>query len=62
MRVHTGLTDGQQTEVTGPADLKQGLQIIAAVTGGETAAAPAASSNPFQPNNGGGRGGPGRGF
>jgi HlyD family secretion protein len=61
IRVHTGLTDGQQTEVTGPPDLKEGLQIIAAVTGGTTAsAASAASSNPFQPT-GGGRGGPGRG-
>jgi HlyD family secretion protein len=58
MRVHTGLTDGQETEVTGPADLKEGLQVIAAVSGGGAPAA-TASSNPFQPQ--GGRGF-GRGF
>ncbi len=44
MRVHTGLTDGQETEVSGPADLKEGLQIIAAATGGS--AAPAAAATP----------------
>lgn len=64
MRVHTGLTDGTETEISGPPDLKEGLQLIAAVTAGGSGAAPAASSNPFQPttNGRGGRGGFGRGF
>jgi HlyD family secretion protein len=54
-RVHTGLTDGQYTEVTGPA-ITEGMQIIAAVTGG--AAAATATQNPFQGQQGGrGRGG-----
>ena len=43
VRVHTGLTDGQMTEISGP-NLKEGMKIIAAVTdehgGGAT--------NPFQ--------------
>jgi HlyD family secretion protein len=43
-RVEVGLTDGQQTEVSG-SDVHEGLQIIVGVVsgGGETA------SNPFQP-------------
>jgi hypothetical protein len=54
-RVHTGLTDGQYTEVSGP-DLKEGMQIIAAVTGGSMAAGGA--QNPFSGQQGrGGRGG-----
>ncbi len=62
MRVHTGLTDGQETEVTGPADLKEALQIIAAVSGGAAPASAATSTNPFQPQGGRGGGGFGRGF
>lgn len=53
-RVHTGLTDGQETEISGP-NIKAGLQIIAAVTGGS--AANSATQNPFQANTQGGRGG-----
>ncbi len=54
-RVHTGLTDGQYTEVSSP-DLKEGMQIIAAVTGGSMAAGGA--QNPFSGQQGrGGRGG-----
>ncbi len=53
-RVHTGLTDGQETEITGPK-IKEGMQIIAAVTGGSTSGS--ATANPFQGNTQGGRGG-----
>jgi len=53
-RVHTGLTDGQETEITGPT-IKEGMQIIAAVTGGSTSGS--ATANPFQGNTQGGRGG-----
>lgn len=53
-RVHTGLTDGQYTEVSGP-DLKEGMQIIAAVTGGSMASG--SPQNPFSGPQRGGRGG-----
>ncbi|HEU4990061.1 MAG TPA: efflux RND transporter periplasmic adaptor subunit [Gemmatimonadaceae bacterium] len=56
-RVHTGLSDGQYTEVSGP-DLKEGMQIIAAVTGGSMASG--SPQNPFsgpQRGRGGFRGG-----
>ena len=54
-RVHTGLTDGQYTEVSGP-NLQENMQIIAAVTGGSMAAGGA--QNPFSAQQGrGGRGG-----
>ena len=43
VRVHTGLTDGQLTEITGPT-LKEGMKIIAAVTNEKAGGA----SNPFQ--------------
>jgi len=43
VRVHTGLSDGQVTEITGPA-LKEGMKIIAAVTNEKAGGA----SNPFQ--------------
>lgn len=52
-RVHTGLTDGQFTEVSGPG-VTAGMQIIAAVTGG--AAASGAPANPFSGQQGGGGG------
>ncbi len=59
-RVHTGLTDGQYTEISGP-NLQEGMQIIAAVTGGSAAASSA--QNPFSGQQGrGGRGGPRGGF
>lgn len=58
MRVRTGLTDGQKTEVQGAA-LTEGTQVIVSV-GGETTAATstAPAANPFQPQRGpgGGRG------
>ena len=60
VRVHTGLTDGQKTEVTGNG-LTEGMQVITSVgavaTTGASPAQPAATS-PFQAQ---GRGGP-RGF
>lgn len=59
-RARTGLTDGQVTEITAP-DLKDGMEVIAAVTDGGSAAPAASNANPFEPQQGG-RGGPGRGF
>jgi len=43
--VRTGITDGQRTAITGPPILREGMQVIAAVT---TGSAPAAATNPFQ--------------
>ncbi|HEY4215889.1 MAG TPA: efflux RND transporter periplasmic adaptor subunit [Gemmatimonadaceae bacterium] len=52
-RVHTGLSDGQRTEIDGKG-LTEGEQVVIAVTGdAATAAAPAATANPFQPQRGG---------
>lgn len=66
VRVTTGITDGQKTEVTN-ASLKEGTQVVVALAaaGNATAAtASAQTTNPFQPSrpSGGGRvgGGPGR--
>jgi HlyD family secretion protein len=59
-RARTGLTDGQVTEITAP-ELKDGMEVIAAVTDGGSAAPAASNANPFEPQQGG-RGGPGRGF
>jgi HlyD family secretion protein len=62
IRVHTGLSDGQNTEVTGTG-LTEGMQVITnlGVAATAQAAAPAASS-PFQQQRGG-QGAPrGRGF
>jgi HlyD family secretion protein len=53
-RVHTGLSDGQYTAISGP-DIKEGMQVIAAVTGGGS------SSNVQNPFNGNQQG-RGRGF
>jgi len=53
VRVHTGLTDGQLTEISGPT-VKAGMKIIAAVTNEKSNAA----SNPFQAQQQ--QGGPGR--
>jgi HlyD family secretion protein len=65
VRVTTGITDGQKTEVTNAA-LKEGTQVVVALAAADntTAAASAPTTNPFQPSRppGGGRvgGGPGR--
>lgn len=63
IRVRTGLTDGQKTQVEGEG-ITEGMQIVTSLSGGGTTAAPATtSSNPFQPARppqggmGGGRGG-----
>ena len=66
MRVRTGLSDGQKTEVQSQR-LKEGMQVIVGVTSGESAAATtsSATTNPFSPQNQRrpGAGGPGgRGF
>ena len=48
MRVRTGLTDGQNTQVIGP-DVKEGMQVIIGTNSATTAAAsPAAPASPFQ--------------
>ncbi|HXY18377.1 MAG TPA: efflux RND transporter periplasmic adaptor subunit [Gemmatimonadales bacterium] len=54
LRVHTGLTDGQMTEIVDGPNLKEGTKIIAAVTNEKSGAA----SNPFQAQQQ--QGGPGR--
>jgi HlyD family secretion protein len=57
MRVRTGLTDGQKTEVQGTA-LAEGTQVIVSV-GAEASSATSTSAttaNPFQPQRPGGRG------
>ncbi len=46
MRVRTGLSDGQNTQVIGP-DLKEGMQVIVGTNGAATTTTPAATS-PFQ--------------
>jgi HlyD family secretion protein len=51
VRVRTGLTDGQETEVTGPG-VKEGMRIIAAVTNEKAGGA----SSPFQQQQQGGFG------
>jgi HlyD family secretion protein len=60
MRVRTGITNGQETVVMGK-DLKEGMQIIAGVSGGTEATS---TANPFQgqPQGRGGPGNFGRGF
>ena len=59
LRVHTGLSDGSRTQVTGNG-IKEGMQIIVGASTG-TATTPAAATNPLQPQQSGGgrRGGPG---
>jgi HlyD family secretion protein len=50
IRVRTGLSDGQKTQIEGPG-ITEGMQIVTSVSSTEGASAPAASatSNPFQP-------------
>jgi len=58
VRVHTGLTDGTRTEVSG-SGISQGMSIVIGTNSGTTTgAASAATTNPLQPQNGGRRGGP----
>jgi len=48
MRVRTGLSDGQNTQVIGP-DVKEGMQVIIGTSGSTTTAAAASPTNsPFQ--------------
>jgi HlyD family secretion protein len=60
MRVRTGISDGQRTQVSGPPELHAGLEVLqGVVTGSQPAASAQPSNNPFQPaaaNRGGGRG------
>jgi HlyD family secretion protein len=63
VRVRTGLTDGQNTQVSGKS-IKAGMQVILgeATPGATASAAPAATTNPFQQQRGGARGGAPRGM
>jgi HlyD family secretion protein len=57
IRVKTGLTDGQKTEVQGTT-LKEGEQVIVSLTAAAGTAQSAATTNPLSPQRpGGGRGG-----
>jgi hypothetical protein len=60
MRVRTGLTDGQKTEVQSTT-LTEGTKVIVSIGAESTAAttSTATTANPFQPQR---PGGPGRGF
>jgi HlyD family secretion protein len=58
VRVHTGLTDGTRTQVSGTT-IKEGMQIVVGANTGTTAdVATQASKNPLQPQSTGRRGGP----
>jgi len=58
VRVHTGLTDGTRTQVSG-SGISQGMSIVIGTNSGTTTgAASAATTNPLQPQNSGRRGGP----
>jgi HlyD family secretion protein len=59
VRVHTGLSDGSRTQVTGKA-IKEGMQIIVGASTGTAAAPAAGATNPLQPKtqSTGRRGGP----
>ncbi|HUQ81655.1 MAG TPA: efflux RND transporter periplasmic adaptor subunit, partial [Gemmatimonadaceae bacterium] len=59
MRVRTGLSDGQNTEVTGQ-NLKEGMQVIVGTSATTATAPPAATTtSPFQQQRRPGPGGPG---
>jgi HlyD family secretion protein len=58
-RVRTGLTDGQNTTITGGPQVVEGLQVIASVVESGSSVTAAAASNPFQQQ--GATGGRGRG-
>ena len=63
VRVHTGLSDGSRTQVTGNG-IKEGMQIIVGASTGTATAPAAAARNPLQPQQSGGgrRGGPAGAF
>ncbi len=57
MRVRTGISDGQRTQVSGPPQLVAGLQVMTGVvTGSEAPPASQPAANPFQPAPSRGRG------
>src|SRR5215207_1844829 len=58
MRVRTGLTDGQNTEVMG-ANVKEGMQVIIGTAAATTAAPATTTTSPFQQRRAPGPGGPG---
>jgi HlyD family secretion protein len=59
LRVHTGLSDGSRTQVTGNG-IKEGMQIIVGASTGTDTGPAASAKNPLQPQQSGGgrRGGP----
>jgi HlyD family secretion protein len=58
MRVRTGLSDGQNTQVMGP-DVKEGMQVITGTNAATTTTAPATTTSPFQQQRRQGPPGPG---
>ncbi len=57
MRVRTGISDGQRTQVSGPPQLVEGLQVMTGVVTGSEAPPPSQpTANPFQPAPSRGRG------
>jgi HlyD family secretion protein len=59
IRVRTGLSDGQKTEVQG-RELKEGMRVVVGTASGAQGASQSAqSTSPFQPQGGGMRRGPG---
>ena len=58
MRVRTGLTDGQNTEVTGQ-NVRENMQVIIGTTAATTAPATGTTNSPFQQQRRPGGGGPG---
>jgi len=58
MRVRTGLSDGQNTQVIGP-DVREGMQVIVGSAVGTTTTPAATSTSPFQQQRRPGPGGPG---
>jgi len=58
MRVRTGLSDGQNTQVIGP-DEREGMQVIVGSAVGTTTTPAATSTSPFQQQRRPGPGGPG---
>jgi HlyD family secretion protein len=57
-RAHTGITDGQVTEISG-SGIHEGMQVVAGVVSASLAQSEEASPNPFQGNNQRGRFRPG---
>jgi hypothetical protein len=60
IRVRTGLSDGQRTQITSDS-VTVGMQVIIGSTSGAAASTATATNNPLAPQRPGGPGGPGGG-